>query len=258
MKFLVYLFFLNLISISSWGFSSWSSRQGPTSLKQKDENAYRDVWSLTDWFETQRKSRLMDQWLALNSSSNPFEFFIGAQTVGYDSAVTTNGVAAQPNKYQMNRAQFGAYASIIGIEGEYADSKENYTAAEGSIHLRLLGRNAKGTNLTGFYGIRYKSDKSLTTTEEKFQQSFTGGSLTLNITKFFGIVGVYKKYFKDKADDGSELESNRLEGTLFIDFNFIRIYGTYFNEKENYTNIITPMTKEIERDGILGGIKIFF
>ena len=259
MKFLVYLFILNLISATSWAeFSSWSSRQGPASLKQKEENAYRDVWSLSDWFETQRKNRLMDQWLALNSSSNPFEFFAGGQTVGYDSAVTTDGVSAQAKKYRMNRVQVGAYASIIGLEGEYDDSKEDYTSGEGSIHLRLLGRNAKGTNLTGFYGIRYKSDKSLTATEEKFQQNFAGGSLTLNFTKFFGIVGVYKKYFEDKTDAGNSLESDRLEGTFFIDFSFVRVYGTYFKEKEDYKNIVTPTVKEIERDGILGGIKIFF
>ncbi|MES2769193.1 MAG: hypothetical protein V4596_08610 [Bdellovibrionota bacterium] len=259
MKFLVYLLLFNLISVSSMAqFSSWSSRQGPASLRQKQDNNYRDVWSLSDYFETQRKHRLMDQWLAMNSSSNPFEFYLGAQTTTYDAIVKENGVVGAEKEYRMNRAQVGAYASIIGLEGEYADSGEEYTSGEGSIHLRLLGRNSQGTNLTGFYGIRYKKDEALTTSEEKFQQNFYGGSLTLNLTKFFGIIGTYKKYEKDKSDIGSELESERMEGTFFIDFRFVRVYGTYFQEKEDYTNIVIPVTKEIERDGIFGGLKIFF
>ncbi len=239
-------------------FQSWSSRQGPSSLRGKSDNAYRDVWSLSDWFETQRKNRLMDQWLAMNSSSNPFEFYLGAQTTTYDSIVRINGVAEPLKEYRMNRAQIGAYASIIGLQAEYADSGEEFTSGEGSIHLRLLGRNSKGTNLTGFYGIRYRNDKMLTTNQEKFQQNFAGGSLTLNLIKYAGIIGNYKKYFKDKSDIGSELESERIEGTFFIDFAFLRVYGTWFQEKEEYRNIVVPSTKEIERDGIFGGIKLFF
>jgi len=259
MKLLVYLLILNLLSVPSWAqFQSWSSRQGPATLKQKSENAYRDVWSLSDYFETQRKNRLMDQWLAMNSSSNPFEFALGAQTVLYDSRVKTDGVEGLEKEFRMNRAQLAAYASIIGLEAEYAESKEDFTNLEGSIHLRLLGKSSQGTNLTGFYGIRYRKDKSLTTTEEKFQQNFTGGSITLNLTKFSGIVGTYKTYFTDKTDAGNELEGDRIEGTFFIDFRFLRVYGTYFKENEEYKNIVTPETKEIERDGIFGGIKLFF
>ena len=258
MKFLVYFIILVISTPAAAQFSPWSARQGPSSLRDKSENAYRDVWSLSDYFEIQRKNRLMDQWLAMNSSSNPFEFFVGAQTTTYDSLIKTNGVAAAEKEYRMNRAQVGAYATIIGLEGEYADSKEDFTSTEGSIHLRLLGRNVKGTNLTGFYGIRYKTDKSLATTEEKFQQNFAGGSLTLNFTKYFGIIGHYKKYFEDESDIGSKLESERLEGTFFIDFAFVRVYGTWFQEKEDYTNIVVPETKKIERDGVFGGLKIFF
>lgn len=259
MKFLVYLLILNLVSVSSWAqFQSWSSRQGPSSLRQKSENAYRDVWSLSDWFETQRKHRLMDQWLAMNSSSNPFEFALGAQTVTYDSLTKTNGVAGAEEEFRMNRAQLAAYASIIGLEAEYAESKEDFTNLEGSIHLRLLGRNSQGTNLTGFYGIRYRKDENLTTSEEKFQQNFAGGSLTLNLTKFAGVIGTYKTYFSDKSDAGNELEGDRMEGTFFIDFKFLRVYGTYFKEKEEYKSVVIPETKDIERDGIFGGVKLFF
>ena len=259
MKFLWYLLILNLIAMPSWAqFSSWSSRQGPATLRQKQDNNYRDVWSLTDYFETQRKHRLMDQWLALNSSSNPFEFFLGAQTTTYDAIVTEGGVEGEPTEYRMSRAQFGAYASIIGLEAEYADSKENFTTAEGSINLRLLGRSTQGTNLTGFYGIRYKEDEGLTTSKEKFKQGFYGGSLTLNITRYVGIIGSYKKYAKEKSDINSELDGDRLEGTFFIDFRFVRVYGTYFNENETYTNVVTPTTKETERTGVFGGLKIFF
>lgn len=72
------------------------------------------------------------------------------------------------------------------------------------------------------------------------------------------LIGHYKKYFEDESDSGSKLESERLEGTFFIDFAFVRVYGTWFQEKEDYTNIVVPETKKIERDGVFGGLKIFF
>lgn len=259
MKFLVYLILFNLISATSWAqFQSWSSRQGPVSLKQKSDNNYKDIWSLSDWFEVQRKNRLMDQWLAMNSTSNPFEFYLGAQTTTYDSEVSTNGGAPVEGEYRMNRGEIGAYASIIGLEGEYIDSKEDFTSAEGSINIRLLGRNAQGTNLTGFYGIRTLTDKSLAATEEKVSQNFAGGSLTLNLTRYFGVIGKYKKYFKEESNSDSEIEGDRLEGSFFIDFAFVRAYGTWYQEKLDYNNINTSTTKNIERTGIFYGLKLWF
>lgn len=257
MKLFVYLLVSSFLSTQALA-QSWSSRQGPASLRQKSDNNYRDVWSLSDWFEVQRKNRLMDQWLAMNTSSNPFEFFVGAQTVTADSVTTTGGVQAAPREYRINKIQAGAYASIIGLEGEFADSKENYEYTEGSIHLRILGKNAQGTNLTGFYGMRFKDDKSLNTAEEVIQQNFTGGSLTLNLTPHAGVVGVYKKYLKDKSELGNEFEGSKIEGTFFIDFNFVRAYGTWFKEEEDYTNLTGPIIKHVERDGIFAGLKIFF
>jgi hypothetical protein len=92
--------------------------------------------------------------------------------------------------------------------------------------------------------------------DETFRNQFYGGSLTLYITKYFGIEGLYKQYLEDESDAGQKLEGERIEGTFFIDFSFIRPYATYFQEKEELTT--TTERVENKKNGIMGGIKIFF
>lgn len=53
------------------------------------------------------------------------------------------------------------------------------------------------------------------------------------------------------------ISGTRYEATGFIDFNFLRVYGTYFHEAE------TPSVQELEsffpvRSGAMGGVRLFF
>ncbi len=240
-------------------FVPWSSRQGPSSLRSKADAKYQDMWTLSDWLETQRKVRLMDQWLAMNSSSNPFEFYLGGGVTKYERTVDKNGALQPVQEFNMAQGTFGAFASIIGLEANYTQAKDNYDQFEGQINLRLLGRSQQGTNLTGFYGVRKKTydEKSFTTQKEVVQQNMAGGSLTLNITRFFGLKGTYKNYFKHKTKLDNEVDGKRVEGTAFIDFLFVRVSGTFFQEDENYKTQSGDLYK-VKSRGILGGLELFF
>lgn len=255
------LLFITALFINSSGYAQSRSGLsfGPKTIQEKQDRRYENLWSLSDWFEQQRRNRLMDQWLAINSSYNPFEFFIAADYTEYEALSETNNVLSNKKTYESYRGQLGSYASIIGLQALYMHSEEDFYQFEGSVHLRLLGRGIQNTNLTVFYGIRYKvlEEKSVNPVlEEKFRNAFVGGNLTLYATKYFGVEGLYKHYFEDESDKQNKLSGFRYEGTFFIDFSFIRPYATYFKEEEKLKTS-TQETKH-EREGIIGGIKIFF
>lgn len=228
-------------------------------LGKKAENKYQDMWTLSSWFETQRKIRLMDQWLAMNSSSNPFEFYLSAEYASLERKNTDSGVEGVPSEYDTYRGTIGAFASIVGLQAQYTQSDEKYDLFEGSFHLRILGKAQQATNWTFFYGIssRKESDKSNSpVAEETFKNQFAGASFTVYFIKYFGIEGLYKVYFEDTSNLATSLEGQRTEGTVFIDFSFLRVFGTYYNEKLEYKSI--NLDRELERNGIFGGVKFFF
>lgn len=230
------------------------------SIGQKSQNKYQDMWTLSNWFETQRKVRLMDQWLSMNASSNPFEFYLSGEFASLERVDTDFGVESVGKKQNAYRGSLGAFASAVGLQAQYTLSQEEYRLFEGSFHLRVLGLAQQSTNWTLFYGIsnrteKYKEDTPLV--EETYKNQFAGTSMTLYFTKYFGVEGIYKQYFKYKIKEESKsLEGQRLEGSAFIDFSFIRVFGTYYVEKLDYKS--PSLDRETERKGIFGGVKFFF
>jgi len=230
-------------------------------LGKQQNNKYQDRWTIADWFETQRQVRLLDQWLALNSSSNPFEFYLGADYGELERTNTDSSVVGTPDTHNMYRGTFGAFATIVGLQAQYAVSDEEYELLEGTFNLRILGRAQQATNWTLFYGYSQRTEKDKINTpvvEETFKNTFGGASFSIYFTKYFGVEGLYKTYFKKKSDRDTEMEGQRAEGTVFIDFSFLRIYGTYYEEKLEFTNPTLTIDREAERKGILGGLRFFF
>lgn len=228
-------------------------------LGKKAENRYQDMWTLSSWFETQRKIRLMDQWLAMNSSSNPFEFYLSAEYASLERKNTDSGVEGLPTENDAYRGTLGAFATIVGLQAQYTKSDEEYDLFEGSFHLRILGKAQQATNWTLFYGIsnRKENDKANSPlVEETFKNQFAGASFTLYFIKYFGVEGMYKVYFEDTSSLGTSLEGQRTEGSVFIDFSFLRVFGTYYTEKLEYKN--TTLDRDLDRNGVFGGVRFFF
>src|SRR5690606_38889731 len=90
-----------------------------------------------------------------------------------------------------------------------------------------------------------------------YRNAFVGVSSTIYISKFFGIEGLYRHYFDStpKRND-TVVSGSRYEGTAFIDFSFLRLYGTYFAEP--YSHEAQSTAQDRKRQGVLAGIRFFF
>lgn len=164
--------------------------------KQEKKRQWR--WNISEWLETRDRIRLMDLWLALHSPS-PYEFFVRGDYLTAGSA-TGLGIAA------------GAFASIFGLEGqhEHLEGSRNH----GIFNLRIFGFQDQGTNITLQGGLRQQASA---------RDPFWGAHVAVCMNRFFGMEGGFRRYF-------AESPANRYEGGLFIDFNFVRVYGTAFAE----------------------------
>lgn len=191
-------------------------------IKKQEEKA-KGRWSLADWLDTRDRMRMMDLWLALHSPS-PFEFYLG-------------GAA----RYNWSQGQWGghgyvaAYASIFGLQFQY----ENWGSERlsGSFHLRVFGLHNQATNLTPEVGFQQESAGGTS-----FRSPYLGVGLTLYFAKFFGIDGSYRHFFSSTPTaQGTAQFSDRFEGSLFLEFRILRIYGSYTYEPTWNGTVFTPL-----------------
>jgi len=219
--------------------------------KQEEKKATR--WSLAEWLNTKNRMGLMDQWLALHSSSeSPFEFSGGGDFANYDLKNKINdGSLPTTTSNKANRGRFAAYVSIVGLEGMYESSDEKYTAYSALLNLRLLGTSMQSTNINIQYGMR-----NLKFDLNEYQNYFYGGSLTLYMMDFFGLDALTRFYIGKRAGHGTRMSGNLTELGGFIDISFIRIYGTWFKELLKFTEVTPSYTQT--RTGVRAGLRFFF
>jgi hypothetical protein len=204
-----------------------------TVVVKKQEVKAKSRWTLSEWLETRDRMKLMDLWLALHSPS-PYEFNLGGNYQLLDQSA-----ASQNNTWEVFA---GAFASIFGLEGRYeAGSLKRWF---GIFNLRIFGYHDQGTNITLQGGVRGSESGSAT-----YRNALAGVSLTIYLSRFFGVDGLFRYYFPSTPDGSGIIYSgNRYQGGAFIDFKFLRVYGNYF----------------IEGDGVLSmrgatlGTKIYF
>ncbi|WP_372656157.1 hypothetical protein [Halobacteriovorax sp.] len=208
-----------------------------TVIVKKQEEKKSSRWSLADWLVTKKRIALMDQWLALNSSTTWFEYI-------FDYA------AGDLDEYQENELErFGAslYLKFLGLEY----SRNNFSALENKseykLNLLLLGSSVQSTHIRGFYGKRKDST---------YSQDLYGGSLTLYIASFLGTELNYTKLKEAKSSDGlSTVEGERVEYGVFLELSFIRLYLNNFKERNSFKGAgLSPRTDE----GTILGTKLFF
>jgi len=204
---------------------------------QKAEAKKKTRWTLKDWLATKDRMRLMDLWLAFNSPS-PFEFFIGGEYQAASKGGHKNGW----------RGQAAAYASIVGLEGEY---ESRFTRLLGTFNFRIFGFHYQSTNLT--FRIGLKSEER----PQTYRNMVIGGNFTLYFMKFFGVEFLFH-YFHDSfsGPSGNSLSGIRYESSVFIDFSFFRVYGTYIGEDESIKT--SSATTKSFRSTFSIGSKLFF
>ncbi len=191
-----------------------------TFVVKKQEEKKKTRWTLAEWLDTRDRMRLMDLWLALHSPS-PFEFYFGG-----DFRIAEDA----PNNWRMNAA---AYASIFGIELQRGFSPRPEWL--GLFHLRIFGFHQQATNITLEGGVRAPMTGSRT------RNALAGVGMSVYLARYFGLDGLFRHHFGDAA-------GNHYEGGAFIDFSFIRVYGSYYSDDSSGTNT----------SGAVAGTRIYF
>jgi hypothetical protein len=209
-----------------------------TFIVKKQEKKAITRWSLTEWLETKERMKLMDMWLALHTPS-PFEFFLGGE-YQFDSLAGTS--------FNGTRFQLAAYASAFGLEVQREAWGDRGSRWLGLFHFRFFGYQAQGTNLTLEGGL--KSEGSPRSTSS-WRSPVVGLDMTLYIARYFGIEALLRRSFESTANDaGVKLPaSTRWETGAFIDFSFVRVYGSYFSDAVSGPSDVT---------GAVAGTRIYF
>ncbi|MNJ98416.1 hypothetical protein D3C87_161820 [compost metagenome] len=233
--------------------SSWWS--GGTDFTKKAVAREQKRWSLSEWMQMKERNRMMDMWLSTNLAS-PFEFTVA---IPYKSFKTEDVSAGTEQSFTSFAGEFSAYAQFVGLTTEYENNtKENYNDLSGMLNIRLLGNSIQNTNLTVSIGQRTRHLKT-STAEVDLKQQFGQASLDLHLTKFFGFEAKYRQYLKTTNDSyGKDIEETLAEAGLFLDFNALRIFGSYYQEQAKMNDPSTLVESKTNRTGIKSGIRIFF
>ena len=234
--------------------SKWSSG---IDFSAKAANREKSRWSLTDWLAMKERNRMMDMWLTVNAP-NPYEFVLGGSYISGESKITQGtGLGTADKKSIFYAGEFAAYAQLVGVSAEYENNTdEDFSSLGGLFNLRLLGNSVQNTSVTLSYGLRTKELSGTTTT--RLSQQFGQAALQLYLTKFFGIDGKYRYYLKSDNDQLGDVNGDLTEAGVFIDFEALRLFGTWYKES-NKTKTPAALEDTItERTGIKAGLKIFF
>jgi hypothetical protein len=223
-------------------------------FRQKSEQKEKSRWTLQEWLAQKERNHLMDLWLAMYSPS-PYEYFVKGS---YNTLKTTYTPAAvAEDSHQSYAGGIGAYATLIGLEGDYENnSQEKYNDLIGSLNLRILGNAVQGTHLILRYGLRTRSGTDTSGQAFRVGNQFAGADLNLYLNHHFGLQGLYHQYLPSDDATLGTVTGTRTEGGLFIDFDMLRVFGAWFSDTQK--NELAGATSTIQRTGIQTGVKFFF
>jgi hypothetical protein len=246
--------FLALCLVGSIGSTATAQLEGTYEVaikKQEEKKSAR--WSLADWLVQKDKNKMMDLWLAQNSHSSLYEFFLEANSINYGQSAGQGTPSTNRSSYN---GALAAYAGVVGLRGGYQSDNENRTGWQGSLNVRLLGRAMQDSHVNLEYGIAELTLGSAGS--ESFQNQFGGGSLNLYLTKRFGIEGVYHHVLPATSDQTKRtMEGENEAAGVFIDFGILRVFGQWKKEFLKFDGGGQSSTVEF-REGYGGGLRLYF
>lgn len=222
---------------------------GSGSYRRNSSGSENVSWNLADWMSQKQQFKVMDQWLAINTQRNFFEFGVRGSQTKYDVKIGGNTREREIKSYSAS-----IYVSIFGIEGGVDESDEDFKDTWGQFNVRMLGRSSRDTSLVLGYGMRKREDE---VNDVEFTNQYGNVKLQLYIFSFFGLDGSYRKDFRAQDQQHTKYEGEKAEYGAFIDLDFVRLYGRIFKE----TVYKTPAggTTEVQtRDGTDAGVRLFF
>lgn len=242
---------LILLLIVAYFMSSFVWGQSKFNISERAKKREGSRWSLAEWLAQKDRNKLMDQWLWLNSP-DPYEFSLLGANTNYKKTLATS-----ESEYTITSLETSAYAHIFGLTVEYekrGDEAENDLT--GLFNVRLLGSSIQSSSLTISYGQRTRTFSALdpvSVTRNQFYQA----ALQIYISRNFGINGYYRNYLPYTDTHFGEITGTQTQAGAFIEFEFLRIFGTYFQDLQKNSNPTTP-SPEIKREGIKTGLQFFF
>lgn len=247
------LLFLFAFVISSVSFAQIEGTY-EVKVTKKAEEKKSNRWTLADWLAWKEQAKAQDMWLAKNSHSSAFEFYLEAAALNYTH--TDSGSTSSLGNYNLYSGELAAYAGVAGLKGAYGGSQENESSWTGSFNLRLFGRAIQDTHINLEYGLRGLTLNPSGKPMENFQNQYGGATLAIYLTKHLGIEGTYRKILPANSDQGRGLEGEISTGEVFIDFNALRIFGRWQREFRQYWQ--SGSTSGEFREGYGGGLRLFF
>lgn len=243
----ILLLFMFIISLT--GASSFA--QDKLNLSERAKKREGSRWTLSEWLAQKERNKMMDMWLSMNTPS-PYEFsLLGAHT-NYKKYLT-----AGQTENTISSFEASAYAKIFGLSAEYEKrDTENENDLSGLFNLRLLGHSIQGTALTLHYGQRTRTMAGATQASIVRNQ-FYQVSLQIYLSPYFGINGYHRNYLPYTDSYYGDVSGYQNQAGAFIDFEFIRIFGVWFEELQKNSDVNTS-EPEIKRNGIKTGLQLFF
>lgn len=214
---------------------SVSADESYTFVIQKQEQKAKNRWSLQDWLDTRDRMRMMDLWLAIHSPS-PYEFYV--------SGLYAIGNLATGPQLEGWSIVAGGYATIFGLEYQRQVTDRAGERSLFLFNLRLWGYHDQSSNLTVSGGMNLE-----TTSVPGLWNPVVGASATFYLAKPFGVTGLFR--YRIPRDVGITTASRRWEVGAFIDFNFVRVLGTYFTETDD-------AGAAQSKSGFLAGVRLYF
>lgn len=221
-------------------------------IVEKQEEKKRSRWTLADWLQQKQNNRAMDLWLAKNSYSSPFEFYLDGSMRNYDYVL-----ASTPKDHENFNAQggeLGAFAGRAGIRASFYGDEEKRSVWQSGLNFRVYGRAVQDTHINVEWGLRGQTVQE--NEREHFQNQFGAVTLNLYLTKFFGLEGQYARILPARSNLDRSLEGETSTAGVYIDFSALRVYGEWRNE---HLVTKTPDDRIAEtRSGFGGGLRFFF
>ncbi|MFZ3229738.1 MAG: hypothetical protein WA160_06010 [Pseudobdellovibrio sp.] len=248
LKLIILISFIHLNAYAEEG----ASRGSRFNLSKSAEKRSLKRFTLKEWMEGKEKRDMMDMWLSVNTPS-PYEFYLSGSLNQYSFDSTTNNISTQTTK-KSYEGSFAAYATMVGLTAEYQNNtEENFNDMTAMFNLRLFGNTLQGTHLTVHYGLRTRTDNG---GQYRLNQSFPAVTLQVYLTKNFGLQGHYRYYLPITESYYGDTQANDYAAGAFIDFDAFRIFGDYYQEKQN--SKLNAIDSSLIRTGTKIGLRIYF
>lgn len=249
-------FFISLILVFSVQAGAQNKASNYDFMKKAEVREARR-WSLSEWMAQKERVQMMDLWLAFNSPS-PYEFMIGADYKPWQFTEDVNSALSDSTGTGISY-EAHAYAQIFGLSAEYESSDQLQSVDTiGMFNLRLLGNSIQNSHLTLHYGLRTREQEILNVSTRR-AEAFVQVSLQMYLSPYFGIDSKYRKSTGPiKTTEVQNAEFSTAEAGVFIDFKAIRVFGSWYEEQNQYLQNSGADQVSQKRTGIKSGLKFFF